>query len=112
MAVFDCGVAAEVLLQVSSRSDEDGHVGVEDLASLAVGGCSLEKRLNFFDFSDKEELLSKGLFRFKKELFFDGKCGFMAEGDFFEEGDDFAFGDAEWPGIHGEPFKELLALDT
>lgn len=69
MAVFDCGVAAEVLLQVSSRSDEDGHVGVEYLASLAVGGCSLEKCLNFFDFSDKEELLSKGLFQFKKELF-------------------------------------------
>lgn len=36
----------------------------------------------------------------------------MAEGDFFEEGDDFAFGDTEWPGIHGEPLKELLALDT
>lgn len=79
---------------------------------MAVGGCSLEKCLNFLDFSDKEELLNEGLFRFKEEFFSDGKCGFMAEGDFFEEGDDFAFGDAEWPGMHGEPFKELLASDT
>ena len=108
MAVFDCGVAAEVLLHVSSRSDEDGHVGVGGLVSLAVGGFSLENCLDLLDFSDKEELFNKGLIRFKEESFSGGKCGFMSEGDFFEEGDDFA----EWPGFRGEPFKELLASDT
>ena len=36
----------------------------------------------------------------------------MAEGEFFEEGDDFAFGDTEWLSSHAKPFKELLASET
>lgn len=111
MAVFDCGLAAEVLLHVS-LSDEDGSLWVEGLASLAVSGCSLEECLNILDFSDKDDILDKGLFRFKEEFLFDGKFRFMAEGEFFEEGDEFTFGDAEWPSIHAELFKELLASDT
>ena len=99
MAVFDCGLAAVVLLHVSS-SNEDGSLWVEGLVSLAVSGCSLEECLNFLDLSDKEEILDKGLFRFKEEFLVDGKFGFMAEGEFFEE------------GSHAEPSKELLASET
>ena len=111
VADFDCGLATEVLLHMSS-SDEDGSLWVEGLVSLAVSVCSLEECLNFLDFSDKEEILDKGLFRFKEEFLFNGKFGFMAKGEFFEEGDNFAFGDAEWPNVHAEPFNELLASDT
>lgn len=111
VAVFDCGLAAVVLLHVSS-SDEDGSLWVEGLVSLAVSGCSLEECLNFLDLSDKEEILDKGLFRFKEEFLFDGTFGFMADGEFFEEGEDFAFGDTQWPSSHAEPFKELLSSET
>ena len=64
-----------------------------------------------YNFSISLTKKDKGLLRFKEVFLFHGKCGFMAEGDFFGKGDNFTFGDTEWPGIHVEPCKELLASD-